>query len=44
MLLHAALSLDHIVASLLPHQLTMVTRRWPRVHELIARLPANAID
>jgi hypothetical protein len=44
MLLHAALDLDHIVQSLLPGHLTMVKRRWPRVRELIARLPANAID
>jgi hypothetical protein len=44
MLLHAALDLAHIVASLLPGHLTMVERRWPRVRELIARLPPTAID
>jgi hypothetical protein len=44
MLLHAALDLEHIVASLLPAHLTMVERRWPRVRELVARLPPSAID
>jgi hypothetical protein len=44
MLLHAALNLDHIVKTLLPDHLKMVERRWPRVRELIARLPASAID
>jgi hypothetical protein len=44
MLLHAALDLSHIVDTLLPAHLTMVERRWPRVRELVARLPADAID
>lgn len=44
MLLHAALNLDHIVKTLLPDHLNMVERRWPRVRELVARLPASAID
>jgi hypothetical protein len=44
MLLHAALDLVHVVDSLLPAHLTMVERRWPRVCELVARLPASAID
>jgi hypothetical protein len=44
MLLHAALKLDHVMASLLPRHLPMVERRWPRVRELVARLPPTAID
>jgi hypothetical protein len=44
MLLHAALDLNHVLKTLLPAHLLMVERRWPRVRELVARLPASAID
>jgi hypothetical protein len=44
MLLHAALNVEHIVQTLLPHHLAVVERRAPRLRELIARLPASAID
>jgi hypothetical protein len=44
MLLHVALDLDHVTTSLLPEQLTMIERRWPRVRDLVAQLPSDAID
>jgi hypothetical protein len=44
MLLHVALNADHVTGSLLPTHLTMIDRRWPRVRELIAQLPREAID
>lgn len=36
MLLHVALSLEHVVDKLLPAHLSMIERRWPRVEELVA--------
>jgi len=43
MLLHVALGVDHITKSLLPVHLTMIERRWPRVRELLAALPKDAV-
>jgi hypothetical protein len=44
MLLHVALNLDHVATTLLPTHLAMIDRRWPRVRELVALLPPDAVD
>jgi hypothetical protein len=44
MLLHVGLNQEHVVTTLLPDYLTLIDRRWERVRELIARVPASAID
>ena len=44
MLLHVALSMDHVIAELLPSHLSMIERRQDRLKRLIARLPQEAID
>lgn len=35
MLMHVALSLDHVIHKLLPEQIGLIERRWPRVLELL---------
>lgn len=44
MLLHVALNIEHVTTTLLPTHLTMIERRWPRVRELVALLPPEAVD
>ncbi len=44
MLLHVALSLEHVTERLLPHHLTMIDRRWHQLQPLLAELPRHAVD
>ena len=44
MLLHVALSLEHVAERLLPNHLSMVDRRWLQLAPLLSQLPRSAID
>ena len=44
MLLHVALSLDHVAQKLLPLHLGMLERRWSQLQTLLGQLPAHAVD
>src|SRR5690606_7392457 len=44
MLLHVALSLDHVASRLLPLHLGMIDRRWKQLEPMLAALPPHAID
>jgi hypothetical protein len=44
MLLYVSLDHRHVIESLLPSHLTLIDRRWPRVRELVAKIPAEEID
>jgi hypothetical protein len=44
MLLHVALSMDHVVSELLPTHLAMLDRRLAFLKNLIASLPASSVD
>ena len=43
MLLHVALSLEHVTQRLLPNHLSMVDRRWHQVTQLLKQLPPAAV-
>ena len=44
MLLHVALSMDHVITELLPTHLAMIDRRLTFLKTLTASLPASAVD
>lgn len=44
MLLHVALSFNHVAQKLLPLHLSMLERRWSQLQPLLAQLPAHAVD
>lgn len=44
MLLHVALSMDHVITELLPTHLPMIDRRLSFLKALITNLPASAVD
>lgn len=44
MLLHVALSMDHVVSELLPTHLAMIERRLTFLKQLIVGLPQSAVD
>jgi hypothetical protein len=44
MLLHVALSLQHVTQRLLPLHLGMIDRRWSQVSPMLSELPRQSID
>lgn len=44
MLLHVALSLEHVTERLLPLHLGMIERRWSQLESQLRELPAEAVD
>jgi len=44
MLLHVALSMDHVVTELLPTHLAMIDRRLAFLQKMINSLPTSAVD
>lgn len=44
MLLHVALSLEHVTQKLLPLHLGMIDRRWSQIGGMLSKLPRHAVD
>jgi hypothetical protein len=44
MLLHVGLDQEHVTKTLLPDYLSLIDRRWERVHELLAKAPREPFD
>jgi hypothetical protein len=44
MLLHVALSLEHVTKKLLPLHLGMLERRWNQIGPLLSRLPKDTVE